>query len=325
MLTAFGNLVSRWSNDSKPWTNVYGLARTLMATGTMLTLIANDIPDLFPRVAGMPEPPICQGGMSAGMFCLFPKTQLEIARIVCILLLAVVATGYRPRIFGLVHWFVTVSFQMGASSLDGGDQVSTCLTLLLLPVTLTDTRKWHWEEWKEDPSDKWLETKRFFAKTSLWLCRFQMAGIYFHASAGKYACTEWNNGTALYYWFSHPLYGVSDWARPIFMPILTHSTVALMTWGIIVAEFVLVGGLFTAKKYWKYLLVLGLSLHFGIALFQGLVSFCFAMSAGLILYLRPTEDIFAFTRTKRVRRLLTGIVLKMGPSKGSPSEIGDLS
>ncbi len=304
MLTALGNLAHRWTSQSKPWTNVYGLARTLLATGTLLTLLTNDIPDLFPRVAGLPEPPICTGALRAGLFCMFPRSRLEIARFICVVLLFVIATGWRPRFTGIVHWFVSFSFQVGASSLDGGDQVTAVLTLLLIPVTLTDGRKWHWDAWTEDPDDTWLPTKRLFAQTALWLCRLQVAGIYFHAAAAKYATPEWSNGTALYYWFTHPLYGVAAWAKPVMMPLLTRSTVALLTWGVIAVEFALMAGLFASKKNWKYLLVLGLSLHIGIAVLQGLVTFCFAMSAALILYLRPTEDVFLWRRAARLRERL---------------------
>lgn len=304
MLTALGNVVHRWTSESRPWTNVVGVARSLLAVGTMLTLLTNDVPALFPRIAGMPEPPVCTGSLQAGLFCIFPRSRLELARLLCVLLLAVVASGWRPRITGVIHWFVALSFQLGASSLDGGDQVTAVLTLLLLPVTLTDDRKWHWDAWKEDADDTWLPAKRFFAQTSLTLCRMQVAGIYFHAAAGKYATPEWSNGTAMYYWLSHPLYGVAAWARPVMMPILTHQTVALMTWGVVVAEFALMCGLFAAKKHWKYLLVLGLSLHIGIALLQGLVSFGFAMSAALILYLRPTENVFLSNRAARIRARL---------------------
>ncbi len=313
MLTALGNVAYRWTSESKPWTNVYGLARTLLALGTLLTLITNDMEDLVPRVAGLPEPPICTGALRAGMFCLFPRSHLEIARFICVVLLLVIATGWRPRITGVVHWFVSLSFQVGASSLDGGDQVTAVLTLLLLPLTLTDGRKWHWDAWVEDPNDRWLPTKRLFAQTSLWLCRLQVAGIYFHAAVAKCATPEWSNGTALFYWLSHPLYGVASWAKPVMMPILTHSTVALMTWGVIATEFALMAGLLAAKRYWRYLLVLGLSLHIGIALMQGLVTFCFAMSAALILYLRPTEDVFSWKLWKRAARLRERLVHRRAP------------
>jgi hypothetical protein len=108
------------------------------------------------------------------------------------------------------------------------------------------------------------------------------------------------------------------------MPILTHDTVGLMTWGVIAVEFALMAGLLAAKKHWKYLLVLGLSLHIGIALLQGLVTFCFAMSAALILYLRPTEEVFLFTRTTRLRERLARIVQRRARNVSTPISQGGI-
>lgn len=82
----------------------------------------------------------------------------------------------------------------------------------------------------------------------------------------------------------------------------THQTVVLITWGTIVLELCLMCGLFMAKKHRKWLLLAGLSLHGAIAVFQGLVSFFFSMAAVLILYLRPFDYTFDFTRVISVAR-----------------------
>jgi antimicrobial peptide system SdpB family protein len=312
MLTSLGKKLSAHFAESKPWTNVYGFARTLLALGTVVTFLVNDTKDLFVRVAGMPEAPLCTGTMRPGFWCVMPRDHFEIGRWICVAALLLVASGWRPRFTGILHWYVAWSFQTGASSLDGGDQIHAVLALLLLPVTLTDTRKWHWDPYVERADDRFLEVKKLFAMTSLWLIRLQVAGVYFHAAAGKYATPEWANGTALYYWLGHPLYGVTSWARPFIMPILTHSTVALMTWGVVVLEFALMAGLFAPKKYWKYLLVAGLALHIGIALFQGLVSFCFSMSAALVLFYRPVDQVLPFDGIRRaLSRLGTSVLPRM--------------
>jgi len=47
-------------------------------------------------------------------------------------------------ITGALHWYVAYSFINSATVIDGGDHIASILAFLLLPVTLTDTRKWHW-------------------------------------------------------------------------------------------------------------------------------------------------------------------------------------
>ena len=124
-----------------PWTNVYGAARSLLALSLLLTLAFSDVHVLFRPAVGIDTVPICNGITGRiSLFCLL-HGHLALAKAIAIILLLIVASGWRPRITGLIHWWVGVSFMSSAILVDGGDQVASVLALLLVPVTLTDQRR----------------------------------------------------------------------------------------------------------------------------------------------------------------------------------------
>lgn len=303
MLTQLGNFVLRWTSATNPWTNVYGLARTLMASSLLLTLLFNGPQTLFHPAIGLGEGAICTPGTASalGYYCMFDS--LEVARWVAIVLLAVIASGWRPRLTGIVHWWLTASVMWNAVLADGGEQVGTVLLLLLIPVTLTDPRKWHWQSLPQadEPGDALL-AQRLVAMCSLVLVRIQMAVLYFHASAGKFKVDEWADGTVLYYWFTHPTYGLTEFRKELLWPIITNSTVlALVTWSVLILEALLAAGLLVDRKYWRYFLVAGLLFHLGICLIHGIPSFVMVMFGGVILFYRPVDQVFrlpAFLRRR---------------------------
>lgn len=298
LLTRLGVLCRNWATRSNPWTNVYGLARTLLAAGTVATLAFNHSTTLFRRLDGVSGGPMCFGISRIGLFCV-GSHHLEISRWIAIAILLVVASGWYPRFTGPLHWWVSFSLATSSAVVDGGDQVSTVLTLLLLPVTQTDPRKWHWQN-GDHQTPHWKSLMALFALLAI---RVQVAGIYFHAATAKLGVQEWADGTALYYWFINPDFGAP---RPLFWllkPLLTHgTTLALMTWGSILLELSLFMALVMPRSAWGYFLRLGIAFHVTIALVHGLVSFGFAMIAALILYLRPTEQSFTLPDFLRSRK-----------------------
>jgi antimicrobial peptide system SdpB family protein len=318
MLAKLGEFVSTRLAKSEPWTNVVGVARTTLALATCVTLAFDHPSVLFRPLGGIPSWPICLGPRHVGAFCLVPSDHLSVMRWVCVAILLVVASGWRPRVTGPLHWWVTFSLQANAATVDGGDQVGAILTLLLLPVTLTDDRVWHWQH-RESPS--WGEraaTKHMIAVTALFLIRLQVAGIYWHAAVGKAYAPEWAEGTALYYWLMHPLFGASSWLAPILRPLLLNGvSLSLLTWSIIVLELALCAGLVVAKKHRPMLLVLGIGLHAGIILLHGLVSFGLTMMAALVLFLRPTERRFAWAPRARRREREDVVALPLAVAPGS--------
>ena len=298
MLVNLGRRIDSWLGTHSPWTNVYGLARSLLAASTALTLLFNPSYIFFRPLAGAGTTPYCFSTLQkVSIFCVTPVNHLEIARFVTVALLIVVASGWRPCITGVIHWWLMLGLQITATTVDGGDQAASVLTLLLLPVALTDRRKWHWNSDMDADSGR---VRTLIAKTALIAIRVQVAAIYFHAAVAKLRVTEWADGTAMYYWMSSPTFGPPRGVLHFIMPLLTSaSTVALLTWGVVVVEFFLSMGLLATRPARRVLLWLGLSLHLGIMLFMGLVSFALIMCGALILYLRPYDEPFA-RLTKRL-------------------------
>ncbi len=288
-----GQQARAWSQRVNPWTNVYGLARSLLAIGTAGTLAFSHSTTLFRPAVGIPTAPICQGLGEASFFCLFPKGHLELARWLAVVILLVVTSGWRPRLTGILHWWIAASYMYSAVVQDGGDQITSILAFLLLPVTLTDRRQWHWQVATDRPPEGREVLLRLLALSAFTVIRLQVAGVYLHTSVAKFEVPEWVNGTVLYYWLTDPSFGVAPWLRPVVLPLVMNGlTVTLMTYGTLVLELGLFTGLVMPKGWWPYMLLLGIAFHTAIGVMMGLVSFSIAMYAALILYLHPVEKQF---------------------------------
>lgn len=277
---------------ASPWTNVYGVGRSLIAGSSALTLIFSHPTHFFRPVAGLPDAPLCGGAASASLFCIVPPGLLTATYWLAVLLLLIVASGWRPRWTGLIHWWVSYSLVAAVPLVDGGDQIATILALLLLPVTLTDPRRWHWEaieRYERSPRYR----SRLIAWSALGLVRAQVSFVYFHAAVGKLAVEEWSDGTALYYWLSDPLFGLSPWAEPFVLPVL-HSALLLplVTWGTILLEALLFAAIIGTPVVRQTLLRAAVAFHLLIAVLIGIPSFSIAMVGALILYLRPASRTF---------------------------------
>lgn len=281
-------VLRRLPAQAPPWTTTYPIARTLLASSLALTLALNSPDTLFVSrpLEGIPSGVQCQIGISElGLFCLAGGTALHFKQWLAVAVLVLAASGYRPRWLGVPHWWLTFSFQANAGVVDGGDQLAAILCLLLIPVTLLDGRRWHWSA-KEMYADS--AAARFVAWWCYGLVRLQVAAVYFHAAMGKVQVTEWVDGTALYYWVLHPGFGAPAWLLPLVRPIvLSGPAVAVLTWGVVLLEFLLAAALLARDDYRFPLLVAGLLLHAGILIIHGLVSFSLVMFAALLLYLPP--------------------------------------
>jgi antimicrobial peptide system SdpB family protein len=292
---------------------VVGVSRTLLALGSLGTLLFSHSSSMFRPVVGLPTPPYCQGSSALSLYCLVPAGNLELARWTAVIVLIIVASGWRPDVTGLLHWWVAFSLPASTVMVDGGDLVTNNLALLLLPITLTDNRTWHWEPKRQGDGPRVLS--RFFALSAAWAIRVQLAVIYLHAFMGKVGVEEWVDGTALYYWLLDPMFGVPAYLVPLVRPFLLNGvTVALATWSVLLLELLLFAGLFMEQRHRRSLLVAGLALHGAIGAFQGLVSFALAMWAALILYLWPLDREFGVTRLPSwFRGMIRKRQVRLGP------------
>ena len=307
-----------WVAAQNPWTNVYGVARSIIALASAVTLMTNDASGLFMPASGLPEAPRCDGVAVAGLYCLSPS--LDLARWIAVAALLVVASGWRPRWTAVPHWYVTWSYFSSATILDGGDQMAAILTFLLLPIALGDGRRWHWQPPRARGSGS--TTVVLAALAAVLLIRVQLAYVYAEAAVGKLRVEEWRNGTATFYYLLDPVFGAASWQRSIMTAVL-HSPVGVLasTWGTLLLEALLFAGLLAARPYRRLLLPLGLAFHLGIAFFQGLPSFSLTMCAALLLYLRPVTEPFAFpvSALSRLRSALSSVGRSRAPRFVAPT------
>ncbi len=304
-----------------PCTNVVGLARTLLALGTFCTLLFNDADTLFRPLGvelGMASTQVPMLRLS--LFSIFSGSDLHLGRWIALGLLALVASGWCPRFTGIAHWWVSASLAASGVIVDGGDQVAAVLTLLLVPVTLCDGRRWHWSPAPAPAGGAAAEGQTLVARSAILVVRIQIALIYFFACVEKLRVEEWRNGTALYYWLSHPVFGAPG-ADNTLVPLLAHPAVVTpLTWGVLALEALLFAGLGLDRRRRPLLLGAGLLFHAGIAVLHGLFSFALAMGAALLIYLRPAEQPLRWPAPgagrllARCRRRLADLAARSKPS-----------
>lgn len=278
----------------RPWTNVYGLARSLLALATLLTLVSDSSERLFHPLI-VDDPGIFDRSAIAGASLFFlARNHLAAAKLLAILVLLLVISGWRPRLTALPHWWISYSFAASAAMIDGGDQVAATLTLLLLPVAFTDSRRSHWTGIGSGGA-----VASIAAQTGLVLIRVQMAVVYLFAAVLKLSSEEWANGTALHYWWRNPIFGPPGFLRPLTEWIGRSDLVVPLTWGVLLLELTLAAALLAPSRFRSRLLPLAVLFHVGIALLHGLPTFAVAMSAALVLYLRPVWRPFALPDLRR--------------------------
>ncbi|MFD8212957.1 sporulation-delaying protein SdpB family protein [Streptomyces sp. NPDC059697] len=273
-----------------PWAAGYGLARTLLALGTLGTLVFSDAATLFREVATVGRYPLCQGVNAGGAFCLVSPDHYDTVRWLCCLVLVVAASGWRPRFTAIPHAYVAFSVFTGISIPDGGDQITWILTLLIAFVAVGDSRRWHWQSSRvlEKPESRHHALWALLSTSAIVLARVQMAVLYFQSCVAKLPHAEWADGSALYYWVNNYDFGAPNWLRPVLGAVVDEPLgVAAMTWGPLVLEIALAAALLMPQRVRWMLLPAGILFHLGIAVVMGLWSFAIAMWAGLLLLLSP--------------------------------------
>lgn len=268
------NYISNFNSN----TNVYGIARSFLALGLFLTLSANSIDYLIDYSSLKIENPVSK----YNLFYLL-RDYPVISKAISLIILFLVIIGWRPRVTVILHWWVSYSFFLSCVIIDGGDQISSILTFLLIPIGITDSRKWHWDMTFVN-KNPFHNITNYFSYIAI---RIQACVIYLFAGTEKISVNEWKNGTVLYYWFSDPTFGANDYILKFLTPIIESSLIIFISWGVIILEILLSMGLVMNKKYWRTMFILGVLFHFSIVLIHGLVSFFFSMLSLLIIYFIP--------------------------------------
>lgn len=293
----FNRIFNHWDTINT-WTNVYGLARSLIALGSFITLLFNDSTILFKPSAGVDVYPSCVSGYS--LFCIFQNNYfyLEIIRYICLFILFLVIIGWRPKLTAIPHWIIVYSLQNSLTVIDGGDQAAAVITFLLIPIALTDNRKWHWAKSYESNLQK-----KIIANISFFIIRVQVAILYFHSTIAKLGTREWIDGTAVYYFVNDHLIGFNSFFKFLFESFVQSPLIFIPTWGTLIVQTIIFGALFAPKRFWKPIFIIAILMHEIFALMLGLVSFSIIMSGLLVLYLIPKEkdiDIKRFLKYNKI-------------------------
>lgn len=307
---AWARVDVRLSAFNGPW---LGLARTLLALGTLGTLLLTPTSDLFNHLRYLGQAPFCNGLSSAGLFCL-GESNLDFARLVAIVILVVVAAGWRPAWTAIPHWWVSYSVFHGIGLPDGGDQITMIISGLLVPILLLDRRKWHWRP--VGAAAQGLLAAASWA--AIWAIRLQVSFLYLQAGVSKLYVPEWRDGTALYYWSTNVMFGASSALEPV-AAMIYDSPFFLWSVTAFTMALELSLGIAILLPRWTRLILflLGVLLHFCIGVAIGLWSFAFAMFGALILLLVPLDGRLGLTWLGKSRS-------KAAQDAGSDTVQGDL-
>lgn len=266
------------------------LVRFLLAFGMLLTIVFNDIHVLadqrYDQLSGyrIKQRQGIGGPFSrANLYLMMPDRS---ATIVVVVILLVVMSGFAPQISCLLHYWACFSFHNYYTVLNGGDDLTFDLALLLIPICLTDRRLNQWKEGKSKQTAGNIVAA--VSMTAIWLL---VAWLYFDAYYFKLFKPQWSNGTALYYYLSHYRVGAPDWLRSIDELLTTTQFVKLLTWGTLLLEFLLSIALLLPARFKRKLFIAAIIFHFLIAIHLGLITFFIAIVAALLLYLDDGDNI----------------------------------
>lgn len=270
-------------------TSYLGLVRSVIAFSSFLLLFFNPDSIMFHPGLGVPQVPFCNGSFitSINFFCLFPENP-GLAKIIAMIILLAVISGFYPRITGVFHFWITYSINAGLINIDGGGQVAAMLTLLLIPLTLTDPRKNHWLRNIKQKN----EYASIVAYINILVLKLQVAYIYFDAAVSKFNVETWGNGTALYYFFNDPVVGATGLRKDVINYLFDFPLVLVIsTYSVLLLELVLAAGIFYKDQKFKVRVFwMGFIFHTLIFVIFGIFTFALTMSAALVVLFLPIHQ-----------------------------------
>ena len=281
------------------YNTAFGFARTVFAISTLLTLLCNDEHVMFKSGINHSLSPSIALINKFNIFWLVPDQHITLLKWGLCVLLCIIASGWRPRFTCILHWYIATCFFNASLDIEGGDQIISNITLLLIPICLLDNRKSHWDVYLPS-STTFQSVSRIITNSFFFLIKIQVCVLYFHSAIGKFAIPQWINGTALYYWFNHPVFGMTDSVKNIVNPVVTNSFASfILCWSVLIFELILSAGILISKKYYKKLFILGVGFHFMIIIAHGLFSFFFSMLAVLLLYFMVEYENYKNNKNKK--------------------------
>jgi antimicrobial peptide system SdpB family protein len=284
-----------------------GVARSVLALGSLSTLLLTDQRALFLTFLPSAAPGRCVGVGQYGLFCLSEATAggRGLGTVVAVAVFVAVLSGYGPKLLALPHFYVAWSISQNVVLVEGGDQVNAAMTMFLIPWLLAMPRGNAYS-----PGVPYLAalTENAFAKGAAELIRLQLSLVYAIAAIAKFGVPQWSDGTAFWYWLQIPTFGLPPDVFAALSPLLELPLVMVpATYAVLVFELSLVGAIWTRGQLSRWLLYAGIAFHAGIAVVLGLWSFGITMTGALLLCraLQSGQLFFvhAGTRYEKSRRL----------------------
>jgi antimicrobial peptide system SdpB family protein len=253
----------------------FGVGRSLICFAELTVVLVTPSKALLTPVLTISDGARCGGVRAASAYCLVGGTShAEYARWILVAALLVAAVGYRPRWTAIPQLWAIYSIAVSITVPDGGESVGLIMSLLILPILLTDNRTWQWSP----PSKPLHQSAHAIAYAAFWAVRLQLAYIYLDTAISKFGVADWANGTAEYYFLRDNMFGV---AKPWDGLLLTLSKYPLivvgMTWGALVVELLIAVCILGSDRWRRVGLALDILLHGSIILLMGLWSFALVM------------------------------------------------
>ncbi|WRZ91659.1 hypothetical protein OHB54_22805 [Streptomyces sp. NBC_01007] len=253
----------------------FGVGRSLICFAELTVVLVTPSKALLTPVLTISDGARCGGVRAASAYCLVGGTShAEYARWILVAALLVAAVGYRPRWTAIPQLWAIYSIAVSITVPDGGESVGLIMSLLMLPILLTDNRTWQWSP----PAKPLHQSAHAIAYAAFWAVRLQLAYIYLDTAISKFGVADWANGTAEYYFLRDNMFGV---AKPWDGLLLTLSKSPLivvgMTWGALVVELLIAVCILGSDRWRRVGLALDILLHGSIILLMGLWSFALVM------------------------------------------------
>ncbi len=211
---------------------------------------------------------------------LFLMMNPETAKMVVIFILLLTMTGLLPQVTGPLFFWACFSLHNYYIINNGGDDLAFILSILLLPICLTDPRLNTWKGKVSGP-----RRGNITANIAMVIIQFQAAFLYFDASYSKLFHRQWYEGTAVYYYTSNYRLGAPDWLKHINELITLTPMVKALTWGSLALELLLAACFFFPARIKRKFIIPALLFHFLIVINFGLITFFISIAAMLLLYL----------------------------------------
>ncbi|WP_405015696.1 hypothetical protein OHV05_00290 [Kitasatospora sp. NBC_00070] len=255
--------------------------RSLLALTQLVTLLCTPDAALFAAGGLGAVAPRCDGLRALGLWCLGPPDgTLTARRLLAAAGLVLVASGFLPRWTCLLHWYLTFALTTATGLADAGDAAARIATLLLVPILLGDTRRWHWRSRADALPPLW----RGAGHAAQLLLRLQVSVVYLHAALSKLAAPAWRDGTAMYYWLHGHYWGAAAGLRPWVDPILEHGwSVRALGWSVVGLELALAACMPAPARFRRAAVPGAVLLHGGIIVLMGLFGFGLTMIALVLL------------------------------------------